>query len=178
MKTEIVSPIFKENKKNVKKCFPLNLSKASLRLNIIKKNFSGPFLANLPTNITFFSVFSLQKTLYTIAFLMVLCSPFIYSVVSIESVSRQWRPWSDCTGVQADLGLRCLHMPKNTFFFCTACSKRATKSENIPLDMCPVKIQIRLHIHSLTRISNGHHYENMPIQIYWKFHFQKLKIFR
>ena len=32
-----------------------------------------------------------------------------------DSVSGQWRPWSDCTDGQADLGLHCLHMPKDMF---------------------------------------------------------------
>ena len=44
-----------------------------------------------------------------------LCSPFVHSVVSKESASRQGRPWSNCADEQADLGLRCLHMPKDTF---------------------------------------------------------------
>ena len=35
-----------------------------------------------------------------------LCSPFIHFVVSNESVSGQWWPWSDCADAQADLGLR------------------------------------------------------------------------
>ena len=44
-----------------------------------------------------------------------LCSPFIHSVVSNDSVSGQWRPWSDCADAQADLGLRCPHTPKDIF---------------------------------------------------------------
>ena len=44
-----------------------------------------------------------------------LCSPFIHSVVSDDFVSGQWRPWSDCADAQADLGLRCPHMPDDTF---------------------------------------------------------------
>ena len=44
-----------------------------------------------------------------------LCSPFLHSVVSNDSVSRKWRLWSDCSNGQADLGLLCLHMPKNKF---------------------------------------------------------------
>ena len=43
-------------------------------------------------------------------------SPFIHSVVSNDSVSGQWRPWSDCADAQADLGLRCPHMPEDTFY--------------------------------------------------------------
>ena len=46
---------------------------------------------------------------------IVLSSPFIHSKVSTDSISVQWRPWSDCTNVQADLGLRCLLMPEDTF---------------------------------------------------------------
>ena len=34
-----------------------------------------------------------------------------YSIISNESVSGEWRPWSDCVEAQADLGLCCLHMP-------------------------------------------------------------------
>ena len=44
-----------------------------------------------------------------------LCSPFIHSVVSNDSVSRQWRPWPDCMDPQADLGLHWLHIPEDTF---------------------------------------------------------------
>ena len=42
-------------------------------------------------------------------------SPFMHSLVSNDSDSRQWRPWSDCTDVQADLGLHCLHVPGDMF---------------------------------------------------------------
>ena len=45
-----------------------------------------------------------------------LCSPFIHSVEYNDSVSRQWRPWSDCTDVQSDLGLCCPLMPEVMFF--------------------------------------------------------------
>ena len=44
-----------------------------------------------------------------------ICSAFIHSIVSNDSVSGQWRPWSACVDTQADLGLRCPHMPENTF---------------------------------------------------------------
>ena len=44
-----------------------------------------------------------------------ICSSFIHSVVSSNSVNGQWRPWSDCADAQADLGLRCPYMPTNTF---------------------------------------------------------------
>ena len=39
-----------------------------------------------------------------------LCIPFIHSVVASE-----WMPYSDCADSQVDLGLRCPHMPKDTF---------------------------------------------------------------
>ena len=45
-----------------------------------------------------------------------LCSSFIHTVVSNDSVSGQWMPWSDCTDAQANLGLVCLHIPKDTFY--------------------------------------------------------------
>ena len=44
-----------------------------------------------------------------------ICSPLIHSIVSNNSTSGQWRPWSDCADAQADLGLRCPHMPKDMF---------------------------------------------------------------
>ena len=44
-----------------------------------------------------------------------LCSQFIHSVVFNISVRGHGRPWSDCMDVQADLGLRCPHMPEDTF---------------------------------------------------------------
>ena len=40
-----------------------------------------------------------------------LCSPLIHSTVSINFISRRGRLWSDCAEAQADLGLRCPHMP-------------------------------------------------------------------
>ena len=41
------------------------------------------------------------------------CSLLIQSVVSNDSVSRQGRPGSDRADAQADLGLRCPHMPRH-----------------------------------------------------------------
>ena len=46
---------------------------------------------------------------------LVICLPFIHSVVSNDSVSGQQRPWSECADAQADLGLHCPHMPEDTF---------------------------------------------------------------
>ena len=37
-----------------------------------------------------------------------------YPIVSDDSGRGQWKPWSDCANAQADLGLRCPHMPKDT----------------------------------------------------------------
>ena len=39
-------------------------------------------------------------------------SIFIHSVVFNDSISGQWRPWSDCADAQADLGLLCTNMSK------------------------------------------------------------------
>ena len=44
-----------------------------------------------------------------------LCSPFMHSVASNETLSGQGRSWSDCADAQSDLGLRCPHMPKTRF---------------------------------------------------------------
>ena len=44
-----------------------------------------------------------------------LCSPFVHSVESSDSVSGQGRPWSDCAEAQSDLGIHCPHMPKDIF---------------------------------------------------------------
>ena len=46
-----------------------------------------------------------------------LCSLLLHSVVSNDSVSGQGVPRSDCADAQADLGLHCPHMPKDTFSF-------------------------------------------------------------
>ena len=37
------------------------------------------------------------------------CSPLIHSMVSNDSGSGHWRPWSDSTSLHSDLGLCCLH---------------------------------------------------------------------
>ena len=42
-------------------------------------------------------------------------SLIIHSVVSSDSVSGLWRPWTDCANAQADLGLRCPHVPEDKF---------------------------------------------------------------
>ena len=44
-----------------------------------------------------------------------LCFSFVHSVISINYVSGQGRPWSDFADAPADLGLRCPHLPKDTF---------------------------------------------------------------
>ena len=44
-----------------------------------------------------------------------ICSPLIHSIVSSDSVSGLRRPWSDYADAQADLGLRCPHMPEDIF---------------------------------------------------------------
>ena len=40
-------------------------------------------------------------------------APFIHSIVPNDSVSSEWRPWSDCADTQAELGHRCPHMPED-----------------------------------------------------------------
>ena len=45
---------------------------------------------------------------------------YLHSIVSNDSVSGQQKPWSDCADAQADLGLRCRHMTKDTFSHGTA----------------------------------------------------------
>ena len=44
-----------------------------------------------------------------------LCSQFIHSVVSNDFVSSHGRLQSGCADAQADLGLRCTHMPEDMF---------------------------------------------------------------
>ena len=46
-----------------------------------------------------------------------LCSPFIHSVLSNDSVSGQQMPRSDCALAQSDLGICCRHMLENTFLY-------------------------------------------------------------
>ena len=49
------------------------------------------------------------------------CSPPIHSAVSIDSRNGQRRPWSDCADAQADLDLRCPHIPEDTFSHGSVC---------------------------------------------------------
>ena len=44
-----------------------------------------------------------------------ICSPLIHSIVSNGSISGQQRPCLDCADAQAELGLRCPHMPDESF---------------------------------------------------------------
>ena len=44
-----------------------------------------------------------------------ICLPLKHSIVSNDSVCGQRMPWSDYADAQADLGLRCPHMPEETF---------------------------------------------------------------
>ena len=41
-----------------------------------------------------------------------ICSPLKHSIVANKCVCRQYRPWSDCAEAQANLVLRCPHMPE------------------------------------------------------------------
>ena len=43
---------------------------------------------------------------------------FIRSLVSNDYVHGHWWPCSDCSNAQADLGLRCPHIPEDTFLHC------------------------------------------------------------
>ena len=42
------------------------------------------------------------------------CSPLMHPIVFNDSISGQWRPWSDCANAQADLA-PLWHMPEDTF---------------------------------------------------------------
>ena len=53
-----------------------------------------------------------------------LCLPFIHSVISNDFVGGHWRPWS----MQTDLGLCCLHMPRDVFMW------------HGPYDSTPIKV--------------------------------------
>ena len=44
-----------------------------------------------------------------------ICSSFIHSIVPNDSVNGQRRSESDCADAQADLGIRCPHMPEDRF---------------------------------------------------------------
>ena len=57
-----------------------------------------------------------------------ICSPLKHSKVSNNSVCGQLRPRSDYTDAQADLGLRCPHMPEDTFSYSAAHIKMLTPS--------------------------------------------------
>ena len=189
----------------------------------------------------------------------------LLTLLSNASLSGHWRSWSDWAGAQADLGLRCPHMPEDTFshgaahipleksctqimlFFmiiivlliccclCCCCCYccmfffmflwaptthiyAKNKENNIFAEnILPRAIAYKVYISHVTtdvlklrtpkfsrvipfkiQLSavNGHpfsmfdkmaytnsaasdwHYENMPIQIYWKFYQEEMKIFR
>ena len=76
----------------------------------------------------------------------------------------QWRFWSDCTNAQADLNPCWAHMlggivsdvsTQQSCAFSDKAKTTNTHHENMPI-----------------------YYEKTPIQIYWKFHHQKLKVSR
>ena len=46
---------------------------------------------------------------------MGICFPLIHSTAPDDSVSGQWKRWSDCVCAQAELGLRYPHVPEDTF---------------------------------------------------------------
>ena len=72
-----------------------------------------------------------------------LCSPFIHSVVSNDSVSIQWRAWSECTYAQAYLGLHCPQILEATLF--TWCGpSNSYDVKNIALDKWCIQINIFL----------------------------------
>ena len=73
----------------------------------------------------------------------------------------QWRFWSDSANAQADLNLRWAHTSENTF-------------SDIVAHIFTIKRTQKVH----TYVFGINHYENTPIQIYWKFHHQKPKVFR
>ena len=45
------------------------------------------------------------------------CSPLEHSIASNDSVWGERMPRSDCANMQADMGLRCPHMPEDTFLY-------------------------------------------------------------
>ena len=44
-------------------------------------------------------------------------SPLKHSIVCINFVIGQWKPWSDCADVPADSGIRYPHMREDTFLY-------------------------------------------------------------
>ena len=80
------------------------------------KGFVRSLMGRIKQKSAFDYVQKIQIILRMRKFHQGLYSLFIHSIVSSESVSGQWKPWLDCADAQADLGLRCPHMPKNTFY--------------------------------------------------------------
>ena len=67
-----------------------------------------------------------------------LCSPFIHSAVSSDTVNRQWRPWSDCASAQSGLGVHWPNILKDNF--------TRGGSTNLPYPVKPVNGQQSLLI--------------------------------
>ena len=76
-----------------------------------------------------------------------LCLPFIHSVISNDFVGGHWRPWS----MQTDLGLCCLHMPRDVFMW------------HGPYDSTPIKV-IQMLDWSITAVDYLLH---TPTYMHW-----------
>ena len=84
-----------------------------------------------------------QKSQIQIILLMhkVLSGPLlsVYTFCGIQWICNgQWRPWSDCAIMQTDMGLRCPHMPEDTFLHV------AVHMSQRPIKRRPAKTQTSL----------------------------------
>ena len=93
-----------------------------------------------------------------------LCSQFIHFTVSNDSVSGQWRPWSDCADAQADLGLRRPHMSKDTLLRGAVLMGIAQRAHSVlpnhccwlccSCNVCEKAVRNYQHLHIFNRSSN------------------------
>ena len=82
-----------------------------------------------------------------------LCSLFIHSVVTNDSVSRKWRPWSDCVDVQADLGLQCPHICPKT---CCGMARPISKCDQLILLPIMLLTALKQQLKDITQ-TEGHY---------------------
>ena len=83
------------------------------------------------------------------------CTPFMLSVISKDSVSRQWRPWSDCMDAQTDLGLCCPHGTAQFIIILATADPHEAKQK-----ICPDRLQFLYHLedNKLRQFAHFKHY--------------------
>ena len=83
-------------------------------------------------------------------------SPWKHCIVSSDSVYRQQRPWSDCTSMQSDQGLCCLHMTQRYILMGLIWCITVTSSAEIPVILTLVMLN-KLRCHTILIFSQSNY---------------------